>query len=299
MANLSAARIEKMFRQLPNVDASQIRGNVSAEQNQINANIFAFYVSGKGGPRRYRIHSGRDGAVGRLEIEVVEDMCNVFGTMHGACGAYLIDQCVSSFSEFFKFLVLNLSLHLQVLQSARWFCTDAWQASTGRLDLDEHQLAPHRTANLGDSLEIYTQTVHFDHRSRMVRCEIRDKETRRLLVSGTNSFLNGGASTADFPRDPAPFAHVLAMAFDAAGNNHRSLSPQAGVQLEPDASQEASFPPAFSTMSSATPFSRRRPFKSHLSSEEHRHRTHHLEPLTIQTVLEPVLLPQVTSESST
>ncbi|KAJ7050126.1 hypothetical protein C8F01DRAFT_1001128 [Mycena amicta] len=181
-----------MFRQLPNVDASQIRGNVSAEENQINANIFAFYVSGKGGPTPIQNPFGKsvgehlkitemsvtkEGAVGRLEIEVVEDMCNVFGTMHGACGAYLIDHAT----------IGTMVLYGRVA------------GFDGRGVSTSMNINWHSAANLGDSLEIYTQTVHFDHRSRMVRCEIRDKDTRRLLVSGTNSFLNGGASTADFP----------------------------------------------------------------------------------------------------
>ncbi|KAJ7062493.1 hypothetical protein C8F01DRAFT_1230189 [Mycena amicta] len=188
---VSATRIEWMFRQLPDVDASQIRGNLSAEENQTNANIFAFHISGKGGPTPIQNPFGRsvgkhlkitelnvtkDGAVGRMEIQVVEDMCNVSGTMSGACGAYLIDHATIG--------------TMVIYGRAAGF--DGRGVSTS---MNIHW---HSAGNLGDSLEVYTQSVHFDQRARMVRCEIREKDTRRLIITGTHSFLNAGASTKEF-----------------------------------------------------------------------------------------------------
>ncbi|KAF7292805.1 4HBT domain-containing protein [Mycena indigotica] len=187
MASISAARLEKMFRMLPNVDASSIKGNLSAEENQINANIFAFYVSGKGGPTPIQNPFGRsvgehlqiteltvteEGASGRLEIEVTEDMCNVFGTMHGACGAYIIDHA---------------TIGTMVLYG-RAAGFDGRGVSTS---MNIHW---HNPANLGDILAVFTESVHIDNRARTVRCEIRDKETRKLIITGTHSFLNAGAA---------------------------------------------------------------------------------------------------------
>ncbi|KAF7296246.1 4HBT domain-containing protein [Mycena chlorophos] len=166
-------RIEALFRSLPNVPADQITGNLPKEENQTNANIFAFYLTGRGGPTP--IQDPARG--GRLEIEVTEQMCNVFGTMHGACAAYLIDHAT----------IGTMVLYGRVA------------GFDGRGVTTAMNIHWHNAANLGDTLSVSTTSVHVDNRARMVRCEIRDKDTNKLLISGTNSFLNAGAAQVEHP----------------------------------------------------------------------------------------------------
>ncbi|KAG7447740.1 uncharacterized protein BT62DRAFT_790387 [Guyanagaster necrorhizus] len=93
----------------PHVDVSTIKGNISNEEKQLGANIFSYFVNsreesyGAEVGRRLRLVEmniwGRDAsgtaAQGQtiFEIDVEKDMCNVFGTLHGACAAYIVDPC--------------------------------------------------------------------------------------------------------------------------------------------------------------------------------------------------------------
>ncbi len=116
------------------IDVSTIKGNISDEEKQLGANIFSYFVNsreesyGAEVGRRLRLIEmniwGRDAsgtaAQGQtiFEIDVEKgasslclwgqrpvililiyisfllDMCNVFGTLHGACAAYIVDPYV-------------------------------------------------------------------------------------------------------------------------------------------------------------------------------------------------------------
>ncbi|KAK7045021.1 hypothetical protein R3P38DRAFT_2509353 [Favolaschia claudopus] len=88
------------------VDVQQIQGNVSEEEKQINANIFAYFCTGSGltkfPPFNTKISRGfrvvgfsvwedteKGSAEGEavFEIEVTKEMSNVYGTLHGGCAA--------------------------------------------------------------------------------------------------------------------------------------------------------------------------------------------------------------------
>lgn len=103
--------------------SSQIRGNVSEDAKQYCMAIFKHFVneshwfgskighsvklvevnvwdvedasSSSGSPETAegsgRLKPARAETV--FEVKVTEDMCNLFGIMHGACAAYLIDHC--------------------------------------------------------------------------------------------------------------------------------------------------------------------------------------------------------------
>ncbi|KAK0443911.1 uncharacterized protein EV420DRAFT_1622822 [Desarmillaria tabescens] len=93
----------------PYIDVSTIKGNISDEEKQLGANIFSYFVNsreesyGAEVGRRLRLVEmniwGRDAsgtaAQGQtiFEIDVEKDMCNVYGTLHGACAAYIVDPC--------------------------------------------------------------------------------------------------------------------------------------------------------------------------------------------------------------
>ncbi|KAJ7739729.1 hypothetical protein B0H14DRAFT_2407665, partial [Mycena olivaceomarginata] len=94
----------------PDVDVKQICGNISDAEKQVNANVFHYFCTGS---RRHKIpriqqwnlrapqdvelnvwdHPTTQAAEGEMvfEIEITESMCNVYGTMHGGCVAFLLD----------------------------------------------------------------------------------------------------------------------------------------------------------------------------------------------------------------
>ncbi|KAJ7893725.1 hypothetical protein B0H14DRAFT_3854497 [Mycena olivaceomarginata] len=53
----------------------------------------------------------------------------------------------------------------------------------------------HHPALLGSTLTITTRSVFVDGKARLARCEIRDKITGKLIVSGSHAFLNAGLAT--------------------------------------------------------------------------------------------------------
>ncbi|KAJ7445887.1 hypothetical protein FB451DRAFT_1376050 [Mycena latifolia] len=53
----------------------------------------------------------------------------------------------------------------------------------------------HHPAPLGTTLTITTRSVFADGRARLARCEMRDKASGRLVVSGAHAFLNAGRAT--------------------------------------------------------------------------------------------------------
>ena len=115
------------FRSLPRAahdDVENIKGNLTLEQKKLCANILEYFVvagNAYGSEIGKRIQlveinvSKEDGrgvqgrtvcevevAQGETRIELrrlmfaqmVKDMCNIYGTLHGGCAAYLIDACV-------------------------------------------------------------------------------------------------------------------------------------------------------------------------------------------------------------
>ncbi|KAJ7445893.1 HotDog domain-containing protein [Mycena latifolia] len=187
---------ESFLRSLPvppSIDASKIRGNIPDAEKLVNAAIFAHFA---GGSPRARVQSPFASEIGRtlrivelnvwddaktggaesevvVEVEVTESMCNVYGTMHGGCAATLLDSTTVA-----AIVLLGL---------AKGF--DGTGVSQS-MNVHWHHPAP-----LGTTLLITTRSVFADGRARLARCEMRDKASGRLVVSGTHAFLNAGRAT--------------------------------------------------------------------------------------------------------
>ncbi|KAF5388063.1 hypothetical protein D9615_000769 [Tricholomella constricta] len=87
------------------IDVSHIEGNVSDEEKRLALKIFANFVSthdksyGADVGQRLKMVAvnvwGKDSPAASgetvFEIDVERDMCNIFGTLHGACAAYMVD----------------------------------------------------------------------------------------------------------------------------------------------------------------------------------------------------------------
>lgn len=169
------------LRALPTSDETQvcvgdIKGNASAADKQTCANALAFFVStparsyGADVGQRLRIQEMTLNEIPArcevvLEIDVTRDMCNVHGTLHGACAAYIVDPCsVAS--------LVGLGLAVGV---------DGTGVSQS-MDLTWHEPAP-----LGTTLRIVSSSVCVQGRIRTARCELWDREYKQLFVSAVHS----------------------------------------------------------------------------------------------------------------
>ncbi|KAJ8698870.1 hypothetical protein PTI98_005532 [Pleurotus ostreatus] len=172
------------FRSLPpapNADVKKIKGNFSDTHKQLSANALAYFVDtgntwGSGVGQRLNLVeinlSKRDAgtleAQTILEIEVTEEMCNVFGIMHGACAAYLFDPATSS-----ALVALGLELGID-----------------GSGVSQSMNIIWHKPASRGAKLRLISNSIAIQGRIRSARCEIWDAEG--LCVSATHSTINPG-----------------------------------------------------------------------------------------------------------
>ncbi|KAJ7445884.1 HotDog domain-containing protein [Mycena latifolia] len=176
----------------PFVDASKIRGNIPDAEKLVNAAVLAHFT---GGSPLARVQTPFSSEAGRrlrivalnvwdektggvesemvVEVEVTESMCNVYGTMHGGCAATLLDSTTAA-----AMVLLGLAKGFDgtgVSQSMNVY----W----------------HHPAPLGTTLIITTRSVFADGRARLARCEMRDKASGSLVVSGAHALLNAGHAT--------------------------------------------------------------------------------------------------------
>ncbi|KAJ6509105.1 hypothetical protein DFH09DRAFT_274911 [Mycena vulgaris] len=158
---------QRSLPKAPHIDATQIRGNIPDAEKQVNANVLAYFTTGSGvspipfaseiGGRlkivELNVWDGKTGgAEGEvvLEIQVTESMCNVYGTMHGGCAAYILDPATVAAT-----VLLGLAKGFDgtgVSQSMNVY----W----------------HHPAPLGATLTITTRSVFADGRARLSRCEV-------------------------------------------------------------------------------------------------------------------------------
>ncbi|KAK0190366.1 hypothetical protein F5146DRAFT_1043953, partial [Armillaria mellea] len=151
---------------LPSNDYSSIEGNIPLAQKQRCAEIFAHFI---GQPATsFGAAIGRDlrlAMVNVCEIEVTRDMCNVYGTLHGGCAAYLIDPCSVS-----ALVALGVATG-----------TDGTGVSQSM------NLIWHRPAKQGTQLRIVSNTITMDGRLRSSRSEIQDRLTGAVYVSAVHT----------------------------------------------------------------------------------------------------------------
>ncbi|KAJ7240629.1 hypothetical protein B0H12DRAFT_1024579 [Mycena haematopus] len=161
--------VHRSLPDAPNVDVDHIRGNISDAEKQVNANVLAYFCTGSGISKfppfgseiagRLKIvelnvwDNPAKGAEAEilLEVEVTQDMCNVYGTMHGGCAAFLLDPSTVA--------------AMVLLGRAKQF--DGTGVTTS-MNVYWHHPAP-----LGSTLTIATRSVFADGRARLSRCEVR------------------------------------------------------------------------------------------------------------------------------
>ncbi|RDB19869.1 hypothetical protein Hypma_013013 [Hypsizygus marmoreus] len=180
MADYSSLGISRSVAYNPDVDVSQIKGNISDEEKQLAVKVFSHFVStkdksyGAGVGQRLKMvetnvwGKGEPTSYGEtiFEIDVRKDMCNIFGTLHGACAAYMIDPCSVS-----SLVVLGLAMGVDG--------TGVSQAMN---------LIWHQPARVGAKLRIVSISMFIHGRVRSARCEIWNGE--HLCVSAVHSTVN-------------------------------------------------------------------------------------------------------------
>lgn len=103
------------------------------------------------------------------ECTVTEDMLNVSGSLHGGCIIYLIDICSS------------LPIAAAISQGGEWGTAGVTQSI---------QTTYHSPALVGTRLEIISHTLGIGGRTMSARCEIWDKERKRLVAAGVHLKMN-------------------------------------------------------------------------------------------------------------
>nr|GAT56049.1 predicted protein [Mycena chlorophos] len=104
-ATMDPARLQKLFSRIPQVDAAHVEGNLPAADKALITSILTFFITGGATPGafarsvgkrtkvvRMNISEDKETAEVMLEVEVTPEMCNAFGTLHGACAAFLVDH---------------------------------------------------------------------------------------------------------------------------------------------------------------------------------------------------------------
>ncbi|KAF9014375.1 hypothetical protein BDZ89DRAFT_1094738 [Hymenopellis radicata] len=151
-----------------------IRGNVSEDVKKKCRQVLTYFI----GPSTSYGHTiGRNlrlteinvlgGEEGETvcEMEVSEDMCNVYGTLHGGCAAYLIDPCSVSSLVSLGFVTGRDGSGVSQSMNVIW----------------------HRPVLKGTRLRIISKTIFTDGRLRSASCEMRDKESNALYISAVHT----------------------------------------------------------------------------------------------------------------
>ncbi|KAK0443912.1 uncharacterized protein EV420DRAFT_1575349 [Desarmillaria tabescens] len=166
---------------IPSDDYSSIEGNITPAQKKRCAEIFAHFIgqpetsfgAAIGCNLRLAVvnvygltdSTGRKEAETVCEIEVTRDMCNVYGTLHGGCAAYLIDPCSVS-----ALVALGVATG-----------TDGTGVSQSM------NLIWYRPAVQGTQLRIVSNTISMNGRLRSSRTEIQDRHSGVVYVSAVHT----------------------------------------------------------------------------------------------------------------
>ncbi|KAJ6609035.1 hypothetical protein B0H10DRAFT_1954885 [Mycena sp. CBHHK59/15] len=149
----------------PNVDIADIRGNIPDAEKHSQPYLRVFIVE-----INVRNVDSPTAAAAEIvfEIEVTESMCNVFGTMHGGCAAFMVDCCTYASTVLHGVLKGFDGTGVSQFMSITW----------------------HHPAPLGTTLSIMANP----HSPTDVpaRHGMRDKQSGKLVVSGSHSILNPG-----------------------------------------------------------------------------------------------------------
>ncbi|TFK46949.1 hypothetical protein OE88DRAFT_841592 [Heliocybe sulcata] len=161
-------------------ETSKIKSNLRIEDLQLCLNILQYFVNGGHvfanfvGQRfdieEMSIHEKGPGKEGRavVEITVEKDMTNPYGTLHGACAAYLVDLCTSV-----PLVALGIATGID------------GSGMSQSMDIIYHSAAP-----VGCRLRIEATTLTIGGRIMAARCEMLNKKNGKLLISATHTKIN-------------------------------------------------------------------------------------------------------------
>ncbi|KAF5371138.1 hypothetical protein D9758_004298 [Tetrapyrgos nigripes] len=166
----------------PSLDVTGIRGNVSDQSKRLALNIFSHFIGAKEqsfgaevGQRLKLVEMNvwvRNGKASQaqtvFEITVQKDMCNIFGTLHGACATYIVDPCSVS-----ALVVLGAAMGID-----------------GTGVSQSMNLIWHQPAQMGTKLRVVSTSVYIEGRIRTSRCELWGVNDDKLYVSAVHSTVN-------------------------------------------------------------------------------------------------------------
>ncbi|EIW76235.1 hypothetical protein CONPUDRAFT_168809 [Coniophora puteana RWD-64-598 SS2] len=166
------------YKSLPTADVTGICGNISDADKQLNAKIFFFFIGpigtfGSSTGRHLRLTSidvyhGASGALEArviLEADVTEEMCNVYGIVHGACGAYMVD--------------VGAAMPLIALGVAKG--VDGSGVSQAM------NIVYHNAPRIGTTLRVIATSITAEDKLKSGRVEVWDKHKERLYFSGVHN----------------------------------------------------------------------------------------------------------------
>ncbi|KAJ8087225.1 hypothetical protein PM082_006055 [Marasmius tenuissimus] len=173
----------------PNTDVSWVKGNISDEGKRLVLGIVSYFIGSKEGCFGFSIGErlrlieanvfAKDGEASQgktvFEITIDKDMCNSFGTLHGACATYFVGPCTMSAMG-----MLGAALGI-----------DGTGVSQS-VNINWHQ-----PAAVGTILHIVSTSVFITGRIRTSQCEIWDKDQRTLYASAVHSTVNTFRSSSD------------------------------------------------------------------------------------------------------
>ncbi|KAF8165902.1 HotDog domain-containing protein [Crassisporium funariophilum] len=170
---------------LENSDVAHIAGNASVHIKRVLSNTEAFYANRfpdtikktifcEALHERFKVTEvsitekvdeprKKEGRV-VVELDVMEDMLNGGGSMHGGCTASLIDMCST------------LALHALVMSET----TSEYISVSQTMNIVYHS-----PAQLGDKLRLVNTTLTVGARAHSVRTEVWNATHHRLVASGS------------------------------------------------------------------------------------------------------------------
>ncbi|KIY43155.1 hypothetical protein FISHEDRAFT_54110 [Fistulina hepatica ATCC 64428] len=169
------------------VDVRKIKGNVPDEQKQLSANALAFFVGtsrtsyGAEVGKRVKIveinvwgveynTAGAPYCEVTMELDISRDLCNIYGTLHGGCAAYLIDPCSSA-----SIIALGIAMGI-----------------SGAGQSQAMNIIWHEPLRSGSKCRIVSASQHIGGRIRTCRCEIWDADNNRLCISAVHNTVAAG-----------------------------------------------------------------------------------------------------------
>jgi len=165
---------ERFFRHFVGTPQTSFGAEIGKRIRIVQADVFLPEI-GLEGKTEEESENVRRGAESQTmcEIEVTRDMCNVFGTLHGGCAAFLIDLC----------------------SSTSIVCYGLYTGTDGTGVSSSMNIQWHRPIIVGKTLKIVSKTVFVEGLIRSARSEIRDLHTNLLYVSAIHSTIAAGSRT--------------------------------------------------------------------------------------------------------